>query len=125
MDALLGNPWQEHDTTLGIDIKQIKVTDTTGKRITLNGWDFGGQRVIVLHTSYSSVRLHCLSGGLEAHPGFVQGSVPEWIKPSNAAPGAKILVVATHGASAAPARYRPPELWDSLADAVVDFCHVE
>lgn len=46
MDALLDNPWQEHDTTHGIEIKQIKVTDLqSGKEITLNGWDFGGQRV--------------------------------------------------------------------------------
>ena len=43
MDALLDNPWKEHDTTHGIEIKQIEVTDSgSGTEITLNGWDFGG-----------------------------------------------------------------------------------
>ena len=46
LDALLGNPWQEHPSTHGIEIKSIKVTDPdTQTEITLNAWDFGGQRV--------------------------------------------------------------------------------
>jgi GTPase SAR1 family protein len=48
-DALLNSPWEEHPSTHGIQIKQIEVMhkDKQGnqKEITLNGWDFGGQRV--------------------------------------------------------------------------------
>ena len=46
MDALLGDKWQEHPSTHGIEIKPIKLTDPdTQTEITFNGWDFGGQRV--------------------------------------------------------------------------------
>jgi hypothetical protein len=45
MDSLLEKPWKEHDTTHGIEIQQIKVAiPETNTEITLNGWDFGGQR---------------------------------------------------------------------------------
>ena len=45
MDALLGKEWQEHPSTHGIEIQQVKVADAESqKEITLNGWDFGGQR---------------------------------------------------------------------------------
>jgi Leucine-rich repeat (LRR) protein len=47
LGALRGDPWEEgRPTTHGIEIKQVSVTDPeTGTEITLNGWDFGGQRV--------------------------------------------------------------------------------
>ena len=46
MDALEGLPWEEHPTTHGIEIRPIAAVDpVSGAEITLNGWDFGGQRV--------------------------------------------------------------------------------
>ena len=45
--ALRGDAWEEgRPTTHGIEIKPVKVTDAeSNTEITLNGWDFGGQRV--------------------------------------------------------------------------------
>jgi GTPase SAR1 family protein len=47
LGALRGDLWEEgKSSTHGIEIKPVKVTDpVTGTEITLNGWDFGGQRV--------------------------------------------------------------------------------
>ena len=63
MDALLGRPWKEHDTTHGIEIKPIKVIDPDNKKeITLNGWDFGGQQVYrPTHQLFFSARLLSIS----------------------------------------------------------------
>lgn len=46
LDALLKNPWQKHDTTHGIEIKPVQITEQkSSKEMALNAWDFGGQRV--------------------------------------------------------------------------------
>jgi hypothetical protein len=47
LGALRGDPWEEgRPTTHGIEIKPVNVTvPGIGMDITLNGWDFGGQRV--------------------------------------------------------------------------------
>ena len=47
LGALRGDEWVGgRPTTHGIEIKPVIVTDAdTGTEITLNGWDFGGQRV--------------------------------------------------------------------------------
>ena len=58
LGALRDDPWEEgRATTHGIEIKPFKVTDpTSGTEITLNGWDFGGQRVLFgPHINCSSV----------------------------------------------------------------------
>jgi len=58
LGALRGDPWEKVaglPSTHGIEIKPVKVTDSaTGTEITLNGWDFGGQRVYRPRTSCSS-----------------------------------------------------------------------
>jgi hypothetical protein len=129
MDALLGKPWQEHDTTHGIEIKQIKVTDPESKReITLNGWDFGGQRVYrpTHQLFFSAPAIYLVVW--KPREGPQQGFVKEWVKlVKHREPDAKILVVATHGG---PQQRQPDidrqELWDLFGkDTVLDFFHVE
>jgi Leucine-rich repeat (LRR) protein len=129
MDALLGNPWQEHDTTHGIEIKQIKVTDPeSNTEITLNGWDFGGQRVYrpTHQLFFSAPAVYLLVW--KPREGPQQGFVKEWIKlVKHREPDAKILVVATHGG---PQQRQPDidrqELWDLFGkDTLTDFFHVE
>ena len=129
MDALLGNQWQEHDTTHGIEIKQVKVTDIdSSMEITLNGWDFGGQRVYrPTHQLFFSAPAVYLVVW-KPREGPQQGFVREWIKLiKHREPTAKIIVVATHGG---PQQRQPDidrqELWDLFSkDTVVDFFHVE
>jgi hypothetical protein len=129
MDALLGNPWKEHDTTHGIEIKPIKVIDPdSSKEITLNGWDFGGQRIYrPTHQLFFSAPAVYLVVW-KPREGPQQGFVKEWIKLiKHREPEARILVVATHGG---PQQRQPDidrqELWDIFGnDTVIDFFFVE
>jgi GTPase SAR1 family protein len=129
MDALLNNPWKTHDSTHGIEIKPIKVTDIdTNTEITLNGWDFGGQRVYrPTHQLFFSAPAVYLVVW-KPREGPQQGFVKEWIQlVKRREPSAKILVVATHGG---PQQRQPDidrqELWDLFSrDTVIDFFHVE
>jgi len=129
MDALLGRPWQEHDTTHGIEIQPIKVTDPDNKKeMTLNGWDFGGQRVYrPTHQLFFSAPAVYLVVW-KPREGPQQGFVKEWIKlVKHREPDAKILVVATHGG---PGQRQPDidrqELIDLFGkDTVLGFHHVE
>ena len=129
LDALRGQPWQEHDTTHGIQIEPVQVTDTkTGKEITLNGWDFGGQRVYrpTHQLFFSSPAVYLVVW--KPREGPQQGFVKEWIKlVKHREPEAKILVVATHGG---PQQRQPDidrqELWDLFGkDTVLDFFHID
>ncbi len=129
MDALLDRPWQEHDTTHGIEIQQIKVTDPeTQTEITLNGWDFGGQRVYrPTHQLFFSAPAVYLVVW-KPREGPQQGFVKEWIRLiKHREPDAKILVVATHGG---PQQRQPDidrqELWDLFGrETVADFFFVD
>jgi Leucine-rich repeat (LRR) protein len=100
LGALRGDPWVENNpTTHGIEIKPVKVTDpNTGTEITLNGWDFGGQRVYrPTHQLFFSAPAVYLVVW-KPREGPQQGFVKEWITLiKHRAPEAKILVVATHG----------------------------
>jgi hypothetical protein len=129
MDALLGNPWQVHGTTHGIEIKPTKVTDPDSKtEITLNGWDFGGQRVYrPTHQLFFSAPAVYLVVW-KPREGPQQGFVKEWIQlVKRREPSAKIIVVATHGG---PQQRQPDidrqELWDAFGkETVVDFFFVD
>jgi hypothetical protein len=129
MDALEGTPWQEHDTTHGIEIRQVPVADPdSGREITLNGWDFGGQRVYrPTHQLFFSAPAVYLVVW-KPREGPQQGFVKEWIRLiKHREPEAKILVVATHGG---PGGRRPDidrqELWDLFGDGtVLGFFHVD
>lgn len=129
MDALRGAPWQEHETTHGIEIKPVSVTNAdTETEITLNGWDFGGQPVYrPTHQLFFSAPAVYLVAW-KPREGPQQGFVKEWITlVKHREPDAKILVVATHGG---PQQRQPDinrqELWDLFGkDTVLDFFHVE
>ena len=129
MDALLGNEWQEHPSTHGIEIKSFKVaTPDTQTEITLNGWDFGGQRVYrPTHQLFFSAPAVYLVVW-KPREGSQAGLVKEWIQiVKHREPDAKILVVATHGG---PQQRQPDidrqELWDSFGrETVIDFFFVD
>lgn len=129
MDALLNKPWQEHISTHGIEIQQVKVIDSKTKiEITLNGWDFGGQRVYrPTHQLFFSAPAVYLVVW-KPREGPQQGFVKEWIHLiKRREPSAKILVVATHGG---PGQRQPDidrqELWDSFGkETIVDFFFVD
>ena len=129
MDALLNKPWKTHDSTHGIEIQQIKVVDPeTKKEIIMNGWDFGGQRVYrPTHQLFFSAPAVYLVVW-KPREGPQQGFVKEWIQLiKRREPGAKIIVVATHGG---PQMRQPDidrqELWDLFSkETLVDFFFVD
>jgi hypothetical protein len=155
MDALLDKLWQEHPSTHGIEIQSFKVNyheeeniyeidedeesieeetldkeikEETQKEITLNGWDFGGQRVYrPTHQLFFSAPAVYLVVW-KPREGPQQGFVKEWIQlVKRREPSARILVVATHGG---PQQRQPDidcqELWDIFGkDTVIDFFFVD
>jgi internalin A len=128
MDALAGEPWQEHPTTHGIEIRPISIDSVGTQEIVLNGWDFGGQRVYrpTHQLFFSSPAVYLVVW--KPREGPQQGFVREWIKLiRHREPDAKILVVATHGG---PQQRQPDidrqELWDLFGnETVLDFFHVD
>lgn len=130
LGALRGDAWEEgRPTTHGIEIKPVKVTDPdSGREITLNGWDFGGQRVYrPTHQLFFSAPAVYLAVW-KPREGPQQGFVKEWIRlVKHREPDAKILVVATHGG---PKERQPDidrqEIWDLFGnDMVLDFFFVD
>lgn len=130
LGALRGDEWEEgKSTTHGIEIKPVKVTDPVkGTEITLNGWDFGGQRVYrPTHQLFFTAPAVYLVVW-KPREGPQQGFVKEWIKlVKHREPDAKILVVATHGG---PKERQPDidrqEIWDLFGkETVVDFFLVQ
>lgn len=130
LGALRGDEWVDgRPTTHGIEIKPVIVpTPDYGTEITLNGWDFGGQRVYrpthQLFFSSSAVYLVVW----KPREGPQQGFVKEWITLiKHREPDAKVLVVATHGG---PGQRQPDidrqELIDLFgSDTVLGFFHVD
>jgi internalin A len=129
LDALAGKDWQHHETTHGIQIESIKATTTaTEKEITLNCWDFGGQRVYrpTHQLFFSSPAVYLVVW--KPREGIQQGFVKEWIKLIiHREPTAKIIIVATHGG---PQQRQPDidrqEIIDMFGqDTVLDFFFVD
>jgi GTPase SAR1 family protein len=129
LGALRGDGWVEgRPTTHGIEIKPVVVTETNGTEITLNGWDFGGQRVYrPTHQLFFSAPAVYLVVW-KPREGPQQGFVREWITLiKHREPDAKILVVATHGG---PTQRQPDidrqELIDCFGeDTVLDFFFID
>ncbi|MBI5295189.1 MAG: hypothetical protein HY869_06910 [Chloroflexi bacterium] len=128
LDALLDKPFQPHESTHGIEIQSFNVTTDTQTEITLNAWDFGGQRVYrPTHQLFFSAPAVYLVVW-KPREGSQAGQVKEWIQlVKRREPSAKILVVATHGG---PQQRQPDidrqELWDLFGkETVVDFFFVE
>ena len=130
LGALRGDGWiEDRPTTHGIEIKPVQVTDpANGTEITLNGWNFGGQRVYrPTHQLFFSAPAVYLVVW-KPREGPQQGFVKEWISlVKHREPDAKILVVATHGG---PGQRQPDvdrqEIWDLFGrQRVLDFFHVD
>jgi len=130
LGALRGDEWVEgRPTTHGIEIKPVIVTDPdTGTEITLNSWDFGGQRVYrPTHQLFFTAPAVYLVVW-KPREGPQQGFVKEWITLiKNREPDAKVLIVATHGG---PGRRQPDidkqEILDQFGrDTIIDFFHVD
>ncbi|MFZ5818793.1 MAG: COR domain-containing protein, partial [Chloroflexota bacterium] len=128
LDSLLDKPFQPHESTHGIEIQSFNVTTDTQTSITLNAWDFGGQRVYrPTHQLFFSAPAVYLVVW-KPREGSQAGQVKEWIQlVKRREPSAKILVVATHGG---PQQRQPDidrqELWDLFGkETVVDFFFVE
>jgi hypothetical protein len=128
LDALLDKPFQTHESTHGIEIQSFNVTTDSQTTITLNAWDFGGQRVYrPTHQLFFSAPAVYLVVW-KPREGSQAGQVKEWIQlVKRREPSAKILVVATHGG---PNQRQPDidrqELWDLFGhETVVDFFFVD
>ncbi|MBD2525992.1 leucine-rich repeat domain-containing protein [Nostoc sp. FACHB-133] len=130
LGSLRGDEWvDDRPTTHGIEIKPVIVTDPdSGIEITLNGWDFGGQRVYrpTHQLFFSAPAVYLVIW--KPREGPQQGFVKEWITLiKNREPDAKVLVVATHGG---PGQRQPDidrqEILDQFGkDTVIDFFHVD
>ncbi|NCP88560.1 hypothetical protein GW829_14460, partial [bacterium] len=130
LNALRDEPFVEGlSTTHGIEIKSFQLINPDAQtEITLNGWDFGGQRVYrPTHQLFFSAPAVYLVVW-KPREGPQQGFVKEWIKlVKHREPDAKILVVATHGG---PQQRQPDidrqELWDLFGkETVADFFFVD
>lgn len=126
LTALRDDPWEEdRPTTHGIEIKPFDVIDpNTGTELTLNDWDFGGQRIYrpTHQLFFSAPAVYLVVWKPRGGP--QQGFVKEWIRlVKHREPDARILVVATHGG---PKQGQPDidrqEIWDLFGrETVVDF----
>ncbi|NER38074.1 MAG: hypothetical protein F6J93_29640 [Oscillatoria sp. SIO1A7] len=99
--ALRGDAWiDDRETTHGVEIKQVAVAkpDASRKKITLNAWDFGGQKVYrPTHQLFFSAPAVYLAVW-NSRDGQQQGALEEWLTAvKHRTPEAKVLVVATHG----------------------------
>jgi len=128
LGALRDDPWVEgRPTTHGIEIKPITITTPDHTEITLNGWDFGGQRVYrPTHQLFFSAPAVYLVVW-KPREGPQQGFVKEWITLiKHREPEAKLLIVATHGG---PAQRQPDidkqDLLDSFGDSIQGFFFVD
>jgi Leucine-rich repeat (LRR) protein len=130
LGALRGDEWEEgRPTTHGIEIKPAKVKDPdSGTEITLNGWDFGGQRVYrPTHQLFFSAPAVYLVVW-KPREGPEQGFVKDWIRlVKHREPEAKILVVATHGGPGArQPDISPQEYWELFGhDTLINFFHID
>ena len=130
LGSLRGDDWvEDRPTTHGIEIKPIVVSAFDNKtEITLNGWDFGGQRVYrpTHQLFFSSTAIYLVVW--KPREGPQQGFVKEWVTLiKHREPDAKVLVVATHGG---PGQRQPDidrqELIDLFgSDTVLGFHHID
>ncbi len=130
LGALRGDEWLDgRPTTHGIEIKPVIVTaPDSDTAITLNGWDFGGQRVYrpTHQLFFSSTAVYLVVW--KPREGPQQGFVKEWITLiKHREPDARVLVVATHGG---PGQRQPDidrqELIDLFgSDTILGFFHID
>jgi Leucine-rich repeat (LRR) protein len=138
LGALRGDDWvDKRPTTHGVevDIKTITLTDAgSGKEITFNGWDFGGQS-IYRHTHqlfFTAPAIYLAVWNPRRGP--EQCRLDEWVKmvrqrafdDTRPDERPRILVVATHGGPQDRLDHIDEQaLRDEFGDLVVGFHHVD
>ena len=100
LGALREDAWVDsRPTTHGIEIKPVLLNASDNSaEITLNGWDFGGQRVYrpTHQLFFSATAVYLVVW--KPREGPQQGFVKEWITLiKHREPDARVLIVATHG----------------------------
>ncbi|MBN2119301.1 MAG: leucine-rich repeat domain-containing protein [Anaerolineales bacterium] len=136
--ALRGEPWVENrETTHGVEvaIKSLVVKDPmSGKQITLNGWDFGGQN-IYRHTHQLFFTAPAVYLAVwDPRRGPEQCCVNEWIKmikhrafdETRHSERPRILVVATKGGPKERLDHIDEQaLRDEFGDLICGFYHID
>ncbi|MBN8656841.1 MAG: leucine-rich repeat domain-containing protein, partial [Anaerolineae bacterium] len=138
LSALRGDPWVEkRETTHGVEvaIKSLVVQDfVSGKEVTLNGWDFGGQN-IYRHTHqlfFTSPAVYLAVW--DPRRGPEQCAVNEWVKmvkhraydENRHEERPRILVVATKGGPKERLDHIDEQaLRDEFGDLICGFYHVD
>lgn len=136
--ALRGDEWVENRKStegVDVDIKSLLVKDdTTGKEITLNGWDFGGQN-IYRHTHqlfFTSPAIYLVVWNPRRGP--EQCAVNEWCKmikhraydETRHEERPRILVVATNGGPKERLDHIDEQaLLDEFGDLICGFYHID
>ena len=131
LGALRGDDWDDsRDTTHGIEIKPIALTEPNSQiKLTLNGWDFGGQPVYrpTHQLFFSAPAIYIVVW--KPREGPEQGFVDYWIKLIRYRTGrgdAKILIVATHGGPKQRQAHLDEEIMRSqYGDMILGFHHIE
>ncbi|WP_329264930.1 leucine-rich repeat domain-containing protein [Streptomyces pseudovenezuelae] len=126
--ALRGEAWvEDRDTTHGIEIRPVEVTHN-GAQITLNSWDFGGQKIYrpTHQLFFTDPAVYLVVWKPREGPEL--GLVDEWISliRHRAGAGAKVHVVATHGGPGQRyAHIDEAALRERYGDMIVAFHHVD
>ena len=130
--AMLGEPPpEEYETTYGIDIRRLELPHPdpqVGRDITLNAWDFGGQRVYrITHQFFFSRRsLYLLLWRPRMGPD--QCDLEGWLKMIRLRVGAeaRVIIVATHCESDEHlAQIDQEVLRETYGEMIVDFHEVD
>ncbi|MDJ1183337.1 leucine-rich repeat domain-containing protein [Roseofilum casamattae] len=127
LGALCGDAWRERDSTHGIEIKSVPVTHPqSDTEITLNSWDFGGQKVYrpTHQLFFTAPAIYLVVW--KSRDGIERCRVKEWIKlVKRRATDAKILVVATHGRERQPDINRQEIIDEFGAETICGFLTVD
>ncbi|HEY3714949.1 MAG TPA: leucine-rich repeat domain-containing protein, partial [Jatrophihabitantaceae bacterium] len=126
--SLRGDPWVElRGQTHGLEIKKVEV-EYHGKPITLNGWDFGGQKEYrpTHQLFFTAPAIYLVVWKPREGPEL--GMVEHWLATiqHRAGSDARVHVVATHGGS--PSRVASIDetrLRERFGDLIVDFHEVD
>ncbi|GAA2260108.1 hypothetical protein GCM10009853_011410 [Glycomyces scopariae] len=97
--AMRGEPFVEkRPLTHGLEVKPLRLTDSAGRSLTLNAWDFGGQSTNrpFHHLFFTSPAIYVIAWN--PRRGAAQGAVEYWVNLVRQRVGgdARLLIVATH-----------------------------
>jgi Leucine-rich repeat (LRR) protein len=129
LGALRADPWiEDRDSTHGLDIKELRLEHPSGHvKITLQGWDFGGQPVYrpTHQLFFSAPAVYLVVWKPREGPEL--NLVEYWIRliRHRVGPGARVIVVATHRSKGRVARLDEPALRSTYGDMIVGFHYVD